>query len=359
MITFKTYINEDLMFEQYYLNLLMEEKKESSSGQAADTKGKLHEILTGFHLNNGNHMEKHPDKEGDSPQEAHDKLKDLVNPDEYEKINKRAKSTASDIQAQVEKNGSKISDVHWTSKPGDIEKSTGVPSTQKQDASDIMIHAKDKTGRVVHTGVSLKVTDGTTHHVPVSNAGTESMHPSINDDLRAHRELMYKAFPDMKNLTNKEQRKTFRNSDPEIKDKMDQMNLAFRRGVASKTHEHLLSMGRHELIDHIKKHVLQANPTPLQTQGHNHIRHTVYVAGKKEGGGNKFHSYDPSQHWSHILDGSKKIHVTNPSGTTQLNFHYEDGDGVKHHFATQALKANSNSDPMSPMKSTGKAAGKE
>lgn len=111
---------------------------------SSDTKGKLHELLVGYHLKSGNHMSKHPDKEGDSPKQAHDKLKKTVHPDDYKKINARAKSAAEHIRSQVEVNGHKIHDVHWTSKPGDIHRTTGIHASQQEDSSDIIVTTRKK-----------------------------------------------------------------------------------------------------------------------------------------------------------------------------------------------------------------------
>jgi hypothetical protein len=123
---------------------------EASSGEpvegkvSSNAKGKLHELLTGYHLNNKKHMEKHPDKFGDSPQEAHDKLKKTVHRNDYKKIDARAKSAANDIRKKVEVNGHKIHQVHWTSQPNDLLRTTGIKATQKQDSSDIVVTTHKK-----------------------------------------------------------------------------------------------------------------------------------------------------------------------------------------------------------------------
>lgn len=119
-------------------------KKPEQGKVSSDTKGKLHELLVGYHLKGGVHMSKHPDKDGDSPKEAHDKLKETVHPKDYEKMNARAKSAAEDIRKQVEVNGHKIHDVHWTSKEGDIHRTTGIHSTQNEDSSDIVVTTRKK-----------------------------------------------------------------------------------------------------------------------------------------------------------------------------------------------------------------------
>jgi hypothetical protein len=114
---------------------------------SSDTKGKLHELRVGYHLLGGKHMEKHPDKNGDTPEEAHDRLKKTVHPDDYKKIDARAKSAANDIKKKVEVNGHKIHKVHWTSQPNDLLRTTGIKATQKEDASDIVVTTRKSTPR--------------------------------------------------------------------------------------------------------------------------------------------------------------------------------------------------------------------
>jgi len=127
------------------LDDLNEAVKQPVEGKvSSDTKGKLHELLVGYHLLGKNHMTKHPDKNGDSPQEAHDRLQKTVHPNDYKKINARAKSAADHIRKQVEVDGHKIHDVHWTSQPNDILRSTGIKSTQKEDPSDLVITTHKK-----------------------------------------------------------------------------------------------------------------------------------------------------------------------------------------------------------------------
>lgn len=130
---------EDDFFEE------LNESTEPVEGKvSSDTKGKMHELLVGYHLKGGKHMSRHPDKTGDSPKQAHDKLKSTIHPNDYKKINARAKSAANHIKKQVEVDGHKIHDVHWTSKPGDIHRSTGIHASQKEDASDIVITTHKK-----------------------------------------------------------------------------------------------------------------------------------------------------------------------------------------------------------------------
>jgi len=157
MKSFSSFLSEDEEIEQYIKSLVLEKFNEDEDWEnlfedlepeegkvSSDTKGKMHELLVGYHLKGGKHMSKHVDKEGDSPQQAHDKLKSTLHPNDYKKMNTRAKSAANDIKKQVEQNGHKIHDVHWTSKPGDIHRSTGIHASQKEDSSDIVITTHKK-----------------------------------------------------------------------------------------------------------------------------------------------------------------------------------------------------------------------
>ena len=139
----ENYISEDENLEE-----LHEATKQTGSPTegkvSSDTKGKMHELLVGYHLLGGKHMEKHPDKQGDSPEEAHNRLKKTVHPNDYKKMNDRAKSAAADIKKSVEKNGHKIHQVHWTSQPNDLLRTTGIKASQKEDSSDIVITTHKK-----------------------------------------------------------------------------------------------------------------------------------------------------------------------------------------------------------------------
>ena len=66
-----------LTFKQY--KILREEAKKPKV--SSNTKGVLHELLVGYHLRGRQHVEKHPDVNGDSPKESHDKLKDQITPE--------------------------------------------------------------------------------------------------------------------------------------------------------------------------------------------------------------------------------------------------------------------------------------
>lgn len=324
---------------------LIEEMLIEESGASADTKGKLHELLVGHHLQGGRHMERHADKDGDSPKQAHDKLKSKVSPEDYKKINARAKAAAHDIRSKIEKNGHKITHVHWTSKPGDIHRSTGIEASQKQDASDIIVHTRKGTKKKYH-GVSLKVSDGTSKHIPVSNPGMESTHGG-EKILEKHREEVKKKFPKLAHMSVAERKEKMK-SDSHMNNWVRKKNAETLHNLGAHLHKTLTNMKPHELAHHIRTHVLQSHPTPLQQAGHSHLRHTTYYNSKGE---QQHHSYDPSHHFEHILHDAKHIshHVeVEHGGGASVKFKHKGKT-----FASHRLKFTSQSDPLSSIKGSG------
>ena len=326
LLSFLEYLNE-------------EEKKTQSVG--SDPKGKLHELLVGYHLRNGNHMSKHKDDGKHSPKEAHDLIKSSLSKEDYDKINERAKAAAEDIKKHLKKHGHKIDDVHWTSKEGDIENSTGIKSSQKEDASDIIIHAKDKKGKRVFHGISLKVTDSKSKNVPVSNPGMETTY-GAQKILERHREKIKKKYPQL-NISKKAERKRIVKEDPQLASELKSLHGKALNDITEHLHNHLSSMHSKDLAEHIRKHVLQSHKTPMQTQGHHHIRHTTYV-GKDNS--HAFHSIDPHEHYENILKDHKNI-TTERRGTSIIFKHKGKA------FAKHRLKFESQSDPMSSVKGSG------
>jgi len=316
-------------------------KEAAGDGNPSNNRGVLHELLVGYHLRGGKHMEKHKDVNGDSPKQAHDKVKANITPEEYKGVNHRAKAAAKDIATTLGRHG-KIHDVHWTSKPGDIQRSTGIKASQKEDASDIVVHTK-KGGQIKHHGVSLKVTDSKTAHVPVSNPGLESTHGG-EKILAAHRKAIVKAHPAIGRMTNKEERKKYIRAHPAVQKKIQALHSQVLPKFAKHLSSKLGALPTSQLADHLRKHILKANPTPMQQAGHTHLRHTTHGAGGSASYG--FSHSDPSKDHEHILKDHKNISVS-ASGTSVIFAH----KGTP--FARHRLKLQSQSDPMSTIKGSG------
>ena len=335
---------EEKKLREEFLQSLTEEEKQAKLGSNA--KGVLHELLVGKHLNGGKHMEKHPDKEGLSPKEAHDKIKKVLHPHEYKRLETKAKSAAENIKKHIEKSGHKISHVHWTSQPGDTKRSTGIEASQKEDASDIVVHSH-KAGKKKFHGVSLKVTDGKNKHITASNPGMEATHGG-HHIIDKHREELLKAHPKLVGVKSPEKRKEMMRNDPKMKQDIVSRNHKAVVDLAAHVHKQLKSKSKEDLVHHIRTHVLQSNKTPMQHHGHEHIRHTTYVSGKKEGSVDLHHAINPSEHWNHILHDHKNITTQHAGG----NVHFLH-KGKK--FATHRMRVSSSSDPLTSFKGDGKA----
>lgn len=305
-----------------------------------NTKGVMHELLVGYHLSGGKHMEKHEDVNGLSPQQAHDKLRSEMTDQEYDAINSRAKSAADHIREQLQ--GGRIHKVHWTSKPGDLERSTGIAASQKEDASDLVVTTRDSShpSGYRHHGISLKVTDKkpSAGEVPVSNPGLESTYggKEILDD---HRKQILAHHPKLSEFTNKEGRKSYVSGNSAAAADIKKRNATVLRSITDNMHSKLTAMKPGELADHIRNHVLHAHATPMQKAGHTHIRHTTYGDGSHA-------TMDPSSEHESIL--STPQHITVEKSGNGVVFKHK---GIP--FARQRLKFESQSDPLSSVKGVG------
>lgn len=329
--------------------LLFEAKK--SEKASSNSKGVLHELLTGYFLKGKTHMLRHKDVKGLTPKQAHDQLKDTLSSTEYKKIRKRARSAAAHIKKELGRHGP-ILDVHWTSKKGDIKRSTGIASSQAEDRSDIMIHTQKKGKRLRHHGVSLKVSDNSSPHIPLANGGLETTYGQ--KIFAAHRRALKRSIPELAKLKvnprtgapNETERRALLKANPETRKLVRAQNTKTLRAVSKNLHKTLTAMSHKELVNHIRSHVLGAHQTPLQKRGHNNMTHVTTT----HGGQPRHHSYDASKRWEHILRNPSKITMTQ-SGTG-VTFHH---DGKT--FATQRIKFNSQNDPYSSIKTSGNTAG--
>ena len=334
-----------LRFREYF-DFLME-----SAESAQNTAGVLHELLVGKHLNDGEHMEHHKSEDGLSPREVHDKLKASISDSDYNTINEKAKKAAEHIKSIVGEHGP-IHSIHWTSKPGDLKRSTGIEASQKEDASDLVITTKNKKGELKHHGVSLKVSkNAPSTHVPLSNPGLESTYGG--DKIAAqHRENILKAHPELNNLPKdptqekndlSSRRKRWAKANPAKATQIKKMNTEALGKIAQHVTDHLNKSGSQAIVDHLRNHVLYAKKTPMQMQGHSHIRHTIYKNGQMD-------HYDPSERFEHIL--KEPQHITAERKGLSIVFSHR---GVP--FARHSFKFNSQSDPVSTIKGVGNTTG--
>lgn len=292
----------------------------------SNTRGVLHEILVTQFLN----------KEVDVNEREVRRLISCATEAEVAQSYRYAEHAADSLVHLLED----VDRAFWTSKPGDIERITGIPSEQKEDASDIVILGS--SGRF--TGVSLKVSYKT-GHVPISNPGIESTLGG-KELLDEHRELIYKYYPDLKLCDNKEQRKEYIHGNPEANTFIRKQNGIVLKAIVGNLCANLNRMDSEEAAEHIRRCVLHARATPMQNLGHGHIRHTTF--GKREP---KIKMINPALHYEDCLKEHWKLGFA--LGGNAIKY-LKDGKV----FAEQRMKFDSQSDPLSIVKSSCKDIGK-
>ena len=324
-------------------------QKDDSNVEGAisnDTMGKMHELLVGKFLNNGNHMKTHRNAAAESPEQQHEKLKSGIHPKTYAKLEAGAKSAAAHIQKTLSAShpGHQIQDVAHTSKPGDTQKITKIPATQDQDRSDVYITTKGADGKEVHHGISLKVTDSSNKHVPLSNPGIEHAGTKAAGLHAMHKDSLKKDYPELAKASNKKERKAIVKSNPAMHADIKQRNITLLHSVAKAQSDELnthIKSGNHAAVTAHLTHLLGARETPAQQAGHNHIRHTTF----RNKGGLQHYTSNPAADHSHILKDPQ--HITVEHGGTSVHYLYK---GKR--FATQRHKFESQSDPVASVKSS-------
>jgi hypothetical protein len=313
---------------------------EARSVVSPNTKGVLHELLVGYHLNGRKHMEGYSGASGQSPKQAHDSLKQSITPEEYKQIHHRAKAAADDLKKHV----GNVHKVHWTSKDGDLHSSTGIKANQKQDPSDIVVHSKNGNKTKFH-GISLKTTDNQYKHLPLSNPGLNATHGG-NFLHQKHRESILRKYKDLRKTTNKGERKAWLIKNPEAKENIAKKNSLLLNNIVKHTVKQLQKETTKNLANHIRKHVLHALPTPMQKEGHSHISHTT--KGTLESG-YKFNNRDPSKDFEKHLRDHKNITVHHNG--TNIIFSHQGKPFARHRLKFESL------DPIANIKGSGELAG--
>ena len=279
-----------IRFRDFVLSYMTEEKDDKKEKQI---NGSLHELLTGYYLNGGRHMEQHPNNKGESPQEAHDRIKKNMSPGIYAEHQADAITQAVGGKKNIKK-------VHWTSKRGDINRVTGSNQSQNEDPSDLYITHHDGT----HTGISLKAhaAKGKHGHFKAPGLGTIDKSLKIeghNELIDQARKRLAKLHPKVENSKNEDEMSSMVSNDEKLKNDESRERNALLPQIAKNWHEKYAAMPKKKLSDHLRN-LIHANKT---TQ--NHIRVTT------SGVGNDFESnvIHPYTHYDHILNDHQNLGV--------------------------------------------------
>lgn len=209
---------------------------------------------------------------------------------------------------------SDIHDVHHTPKQGDIERATGVKTTQTEDTADMVVHYKTK-GKDDHQGLSYKNNASNTLGTP-GLSGIDKHFEKHGSDMQGHlakfNANLKKHYP---NAINKDERKKI-----EKEPKAQELASKFKEGVA-KHFENTFNMADHNTQkEHLKTIFKMKSKIP-----------TVLVKGHGSGGGYGASLSDPKEDDRYkAVHNAKKFSVERRGSTVHYFAH--DGEGNQHHL---------------------------
>jgi hypothetical protein len=372
MKSFKNFINEDARLQSLLEEIEREELLEAQSKPIEGKPGKhekgvIHELLTGYYANGGQHMKAARDDKRETPEETYNKLSKKVHRNDLKKMHEKAKSAAKHLADEIVTNhpGHVITpgSVIHTSKAGDTEHVTGVPASQKEDSSDFYFHShhpRKSKEKILH-GKSLKVSDKANKNVPSSSLGMKSSGSKTQGHGNTHKKEILRDYPKLAAVKKEKHHKDIKDARKEwaTKNPMAMMDIKERnrkllhkvaRHHASELQDKLANGQHEEVINHVRE-VLHAHQTPAQKAGKaTFSKHTTYVTSK----GIQHHSSDPSKEYEHVLKNHKNISVKSSGGSVHF-YHTDPKTGAKKKFASQAHKFDSQSDPLSTLKTAGRA----
>jgi len=291
MLTFK---------EHFELDLLLEEV-------SPNDKGVLHELLTGKALNNGEHMS--PEAKA-----THDKIKSNITDEEYQNHVKMAEGTAHALRKKF----GPISSTHWSSKPGDIHKITGVHESQQENPSDIILKHPDGG----HTGISLKNTQKKHQKIPVGNPGIGQTDAALGTNAKRHydkaKENFEKEFPELKGKSDKDKKIAIKENSEMRKRAEHHSNDAIGK-IRDEWHDRFHQMAHHELAHHLR-HSLHANATKIPT---------YKVTTRGNGNDHSVEIEHPGTEYDHILNHPEGITI-HKSGNNSIEFRHNGKRFMRH-----------------------------
>lgn len=314
--------NEDLIKEeQIHEQWLLEEELllESSTGEGADTAGKLRELKLGKHLNGNKHMESYR-AEGKTPKEMHDKLATKAHGENHEntagnKANEKdAKNGAEDIKKHLKKFGhGEVKRTVWTSQPSDHESETGVHD--KNTKADLIVTTskahKRKNRNENKVAVSVKTGSGSVNY---SNLGVDSLEKLSGAKLKHHTEEHGEVIKHNLSEDSHDKYKELRDSGDKKKQaraaKIKESSLKMNSNIAGGIREALAKKSHNEL------HKIVSDAVAPET----HLKHIVsrqitYPKGHSKAGQEKsHHTYDAHKHVAEYLHHFENLHV-DPSAT--------------------------------------------
>lgn len=302
-----------LRFKQYYnrsssaaiLEMVMEANELDASGEKQQNKeGVLHELMVRKALIDKHGAVGHDFNDSrENADDAYHRISsdlygaDYQNHPQYQDALAKAVGAADTIrQEEGDRWKPGTSRVAWTSKHGDVENLTGVPSTQKGDSSDLYIHNPHLTGDDAFGGYSLKKTDKKNIHPPVSNGGRSDVDRTLGVSTDHHvndaKEQVYQSFPHLRGMTAAQAKEQIK-SNPQIKAAETKARSGMLKNIASTWADSFQGMDNTERASWLRE-AMRANPTGF--------RHNRVTSGGTKGDFSHMISNPVTEHDQYLND---------------------------------------------------------
>ena len=304
-------------------------------GQSAAAKGVAYEtaLSKGLH-HEGKFAEHHHNEEGMSAQQAHDHNMSKLPDSEKSNVEKSISPSVAAIRDHLAKHHSIPKNdpiaVHWTSKPGQVAKTTG-KETDKENPSDLVVHHA-KSGK--HVGLSLKFGSKPGLRSP----GIEDLHKLAHtqfdkDKLESNKkELIKMGAAHITGKSASERNASFRAAEKNPKASIDIANinkrsLEHRSEIAGNLANHFNKLSHDEKHHAIKK-LMNADKTdtPVVKVHHDPKKSATHIS-------------DPVAEFNDLHNKTKEYHFEHKG--MYINVHAHDKSGNIHHIAKIGIKHNS------------------
>lgn len=300
-----------------FIEYLIEAKvKPISTKNASDSAGKVHEILVGKHLNNGNFPEDYR-VEGKRPVDIHNAHasalfgKKFESHEKYKQMDKAASDVAVKIKSHLTSNHSiKPQRTAWTSQASDHEKETGVKDPlNKADLIVTGAHKSDhKTGK--KAAISLKY--GELKQTNYSNPGLKTLGSLSGKDLTKHQEPHREFLKSVGNPNHEEYKVHPKKKQIEASSKSMTENVAhdFAKGIRDKY------KSDDDFKGYIKKSVGAVGHTnggDIES-GKTHLPHVIAKTKIKKDGSHEHTVVGGAEHVDNYLSHFKDMHVSHSPG---------------------------------------------
>jgi hypothetical protein len=320
---------------------------EMSASSVNIHRGAFNEAMFAYHANGRKWIDDEHKKVAFHHKDVLDKYDTL----EARRQNDRAQAQVRSFTEHANKNGySKIKAVHLTSKPGDIEKHTGIKVTQQENPSDVVVHFHNKPKKAEHGYLGASLKSSSAKKIGFHNGGAGSIGKSLGIDLESEPKKQQLSYAKKKGLplvmSQAAEKIAGKKGTKSYRDKEHGLNPAYAEAHAhatmintklrDKLHQHYSSMKSNELKEHMLKTYIKASTS-----------HALpYVKTHGTGGYDKeatAHTEDPSDNETyHALRDAKKVHVEKSAGSL-MSVH---ADG-KRMFGIQVKH---NNGPFTPIK---------